>query len=100
MQKYKLSKEEQKEIDDKLKELLELCQIYHTPMFATVAVENNEKETKYNNISFGASANRISLTDDQIRHHILITVGFSTVPRRDNISVIAEKRSVDLSKEE
>ena len=37
MREYNLSKEERAEISTKMTELLELCQIHHCPMFATVA---------------------------------------------------------------
>lgn len=71
-------------IENKLKELLELCQVYKTPMFATVAIKNDENETQYNNITFGTSSNYIRLTDDQIKKHILIANGFCAVPKRDS----------------
>lgn len=72
MKNFNLSKDEKEDIVKKMTELLELCQIYHCPMFATVAVSNNQIKTEYENICFGSNANQISLTDDQIRQHILI----------------------------
>lgn len=84
MEKINLSEESITKIDSKLKELLELCQIYKVPMFASVAVKNDETGTEYKNITYGTSSNFIQLTDDQIKRHILVANGFCTVPQRDS----------------
>lgn len=88
MKNFNLSKDEKEDIVKKMTELLELCQIYHCPMFATVAVSNNQIKTEYENICFGSNANQISLTDDQIRQHILIAGSdFVAVPKRDSVEM-------------
>ena len=80
MREYNLSKEERAEISTKMTELLELCQIHHCPMFATVALSNSLTKTEYENVTFGANANQVSLADDQIRH-----------PKRDSVEVDMSK---------
>ena len=92
MKNFNLSKDEKEDIVKKMTELLELCQIYHCPMFATVAVSNNQIKTEYENICFGSNANQISLTDDQIRQHILIAGSdFVAVPKRDSVEMNMSK---------
>lgn len=87
MKTYDLNEEQRRVVEEKLRALLEICQIHEIPMFATVAVKNTENETEYNNIVYGAKANKISLADDQIRHHILIATGFVAVPERERFSM-------------
>ena len=92
MKNFNLSKDDKEDIVKKMTELLELCQIYHCPMFATVAVSNNQIKTEYENICFGSNANQISLTDDQIRQHILIAGSdFVAVPKRDSVEMDMSK---------
>lgn len=88
MKGYNLTEKERDALDKKMRELLELCQIYHTPMFFSVAVKNTLTETEYMNITFDGTPNKIPLTDDQIRHHILIASnGFVAIPKRDSINL-------------
>lgn len=63
-------------VESRLKALLEICQIYHAPMYATVAIKNSEKDTIYNNIVYSATAHQIVLKNDRIRKHMLIAAGF------------------------
>ena len=51
---YEADKEQKKEIEEKIKELLELCQINRIPMFLSVALQNDKNGTKYKNIITGA----------------------------------------------
>jgi hypothetical protein len=88
---FKLDKQGQKEVESKLKSLLETCQIYHIPMFASVAIENNDKETKYNNIVYSSQAHQIVLQNDCIRKYMLIANGFEAVPARDAVSFDMEE---------
>lgn len=83
---YKVDKQGQKEIEGRLKALLEVCQIYHVPMFASVAIENSEEETKYNNIVYSSQAHQVLLKNDTIRKHMLIANGFEAIPARDAVS--------------
>ena len=47
---YCLSEEQCQIVEKKLLSLLETCQTLQIPMFATVAISNDEEETKYNRI--------------------------------------------------
>ena len=84
---YSLEKEVRKEIQKKITELLELCQIYKVPMYVSVAIENNESETKYKNTMYSAKVHDIRLRDDQIEKHILISNGFCAVPKRETVEI-------------
>ena len=88
---YKVDKQGQKEIEGRLKALLEVCQIYHVPMFASVAIENSEKNTTYNNIVYSAQAHQVFLKNDTIRRYMLIANGFEAVPARDAVSFDMEE---------
>lgn len=84
---FELSKTAKKEIDDKLEELLELCRIHRVPMFASIVIGNSEKGTKYNNVTYNAPSHGITLTDDQIRRHILVSNKFDVVPPRETLVI-------------
>ena len=88
---YKTDKQAQKEIEGRLKALLEVCQIYHVPMFACVAIENSEKETKYNNIVYSAQAHQVLLKNDIVRKCMLVANGFEAIPARDAVSFDMEE---------
>ena len=83
----KIAKEQKKEIEEKIKELLELCQINRIPMFLSVALQNDKNGTKYKNIMYSAKVHDIRLTDDQIEKHILISNGFCAVPKREAVEI-------------
>lgn len=84
---FTLTEEQKEAVDVKLRELLEVCQIYSIPMFAAVATGNSEDGTEYNNIIYGAKVRGIRLKNDQIEKHILIADGFDAVPPRENITM-------------
>lgn len=84
---YCLSEEQCQIVEKKLLSLLETCQTLQIPMFATVAISNDEEETKYNRIVYSAQAHQMRLKNDQIRKHILISNGFDAVPARDAVEI-------------
>lgn len=86
----KLNKEQLDNVRNKVDELLELCQMYHIPMFATVVTENNEKTTEYIRAVYGSDSHDIVLKDDQINGHILIANGFHAVPPREDATIDME----------
>lgn len=84
---YKIDESQKKEIDMKMKELLELCQVAHVPMFASCAIANTEEETKYLNIIYGPQSHAIYLHDDKIKKHMLIASGsFDVVLKREIVT--------------
>lgn len=85
--KFSLTDEQKAIVETKLRELLEICQVYEVPMFASVVTDNSEEETVYNNIVYGARVRGIILKNDQIQKHILIADGFDAVPKRENVTV-------------
>lgn len=94
---FSLSPEGKAEIERRLGLLLEACQIYQVPMFASVAVAGDEQSTKYNNITYGASAHNMELADDQITKHILIANGFDAIPPRDTLTLDVNYLTLDES---
>ena len=50
---FSLNENERELLDEKMKELLRVCQIFKIPMFACAAIENNKEGTVYNNITYG-----------------------------------------------
>ncbi len=87
----KLDKTVLKDLDTALNSLLELCQIYHLPMFATVAVCNDDEKTEYKNIVYNPKSHAVNLTDDKIRKHILVSNGFDAVPARESLTLDMEE---------
>lgn len=77
----KLGKAARDEAEKVLKGILEVCQIYHTPMFASIITENTDKGIVYDNIVYSAQSHQIRLTDDKIRRHMLVANGFETMPK-------------------
>jgi hypothetical protein len=73
------------EVEQKLRSLLETCQIYHAPMFACVAVSNNEEQTEYANQTYTAQAHCMGLKNDIVRRCVLIADGFEAVPPREAV---------------
>ncbi len=82
-----LSSEQKEQLENKLLELSELCQIYRIPMFVACVTENSDSGTKYNNIIYGPESHSIVLQDDKIAQYALIASGgFTAVPKREVLS--------------
>lgn len=95
--KYEIDDYSYQEIDEQLKKLLELCQIYHLPMFACVSVKNDSNETKYDSVVYSPQAHQINLKDDRIRKCMLVANGFETVPPRDSFNLNMDEFSEFLA---
>ncbi len=74
-------------VKKKVNELLELCQCNQIPMFVAIATGEKDGKTEYYNQMFGAKAHGISLNEDKIQKHILVSNGFSVVPPRDSLEL-------------
>lgn len=83
---FDLSEQARQELELRLNALLQVCQIYHVPMFASVATKNSDEGTEYRNIVYSAQAHDMKLQEDHIRKYILIADGFEPVPPREVIS--------------
>lgn len=88
---YELSQEEQNMIEDILLKLKEICQMLKVPMFATIAVANDENGTTYNSVVNGAGSHNMQLTNDQIRNHILIANEFEIIQRDEKTMIVPPK---------
>ena len=69
---YNPHQEDLKKIKAMLNEVLLSCQICNIPFYAAIAEADDGKSTSYARYVHSAGANHISLSDDQIRKHILI----------------------------
>lgn len=83
MDEFHLGNTEKEELKVILEELLFFCRQYNLPMFASVATDNTEEKTEYENVIYTAKAHGIKLQNDQINQYMLIGNGFHAVPPRD-----------------
>ncbi len=86
-EKFSVTKEVQKEIEEKLKELHKICQYQKVPMFASVVIANDKEGTEYNNIIYNPLSHGINLKDDKIKKYMLVADGFDVVPPRDILTI-------------
>ena len=82
-----IEKHIKKELENKVKNLLDFCYIHRIPIFISAAVEDDGTETKYYNQMFGARSHDIKLVDDKIEKMMLIAAGFEPVPKREVINL-------------
>lgn len=76
---YNKQKVYEEKIEPIINQLKLACNMEHLPMFVTVAVENNEKETVYRNDMIYASTD-IRLSDRKIGNLLLLVNDFQTEP--------------------
>ena len=74
---YNKQKVYEEKIEPIINQLKLACNMEHLPMFVTVAVENNEKETVYRNDMIYASTD-IRLSDHRIGNLLLLVNYFHT----------------------
>ena len=76
---YNKQKVYEEKIEPIINQLKLACNMEHLPMFVTVAVENNEKETVYRNDMIYASTD-IRLSDRRIGNLLLLVNDFQKEP--------------------
>lgn len=81
--KYKTEGYVIEKLDEAVKNVLYICQMYKIPLYISAAVENNDEGTVYRNTVHSATANYINLKDDKIRKYMLIANGYEPVPPRE-----------------
>lgn len=84
---YKPESEGISKAQEKVMELLEICQQYQIPMFVSIAADDDGNETQYFNQMYSSKAHNILLSDDQIEKHVLVAGGFSVVPPRESLTL-------------
>lgn len=75
------------EIKERIEELKILCNRENIPMFITLCVKSNNKETVYENDMIGTYANGINLKDDKFPKLVNVMNGFNTVPYEEVIEL-------------
>lgn len=92
--KYNREKEWEKYCAEPLRQIMQYCSIYQIPCFFTVAVANDENGTKYINDGVMTGSTNVHLTDDRIKHHMMVAGGCRAVPT-DNTAMIDMGELVD-----
>ena len=67
-------------INEKVQELIQLCNAEQMPIFVSIAVANNASGTEYRNDMFASATNDIFLKDDKFPDFVNVMNGFRTVP--------------------
>lgn len=67
-------------INNKIQELIQLCNAEQMPIFVSVAVANNSEGTEYRNDMFSSATNDIFLKDDKFPDFVNVMNNFRTVP--------------------
>lgn len=75
------TKEYEEEILDLVTKLRIACNRNKIPMFVSVCIKNNDKETVYKNDMVGAASSGIKLKDDKLVKFVNVLNGFNTVPK-------------------
>lgn len=84
---YKLTDQQRSELEEKMRELLEICQICRIPFFVSCAIKNDDSGTEYSSMIYSAQSHNIKLMDDRIRKYMLIANGeFDVVPKREIVA--------------
>lgn len=82
-----IDKTVREEIDECLKDIMEIAQIHKLPFFFTMAVGDTGDKTEYRKELYSPQILGVDLTDDTIRKHELIEAGFDPVPPRENFTM-------------
>jgi hypothetical protein len=67
-------------INNKIQELIQLCNAEQLPIFVSVAVANNAEKTEYVNDMFASATNDIFLKNDKFPDFVNVMNGFRTIP--------------------
>lgn len=70
-----------------LEELIRLCYTGRIPMYFTAAVKNDEKGTEYRNDGVLTGSNNINLKDDQIKYHLMVSMGCIATTRAEEFEL-------------
>ena len=70
----------EEQIQEKIQEILRICNKEQIPIFISVAVKNGEKGTKYINDMYASATNDVFLKDDYFPNYINVSNGFRTIP--------------------
>lgn len=73
----------EQEIKSYVKKILLLCERERIPAFFTFAIKNEGKDTDYITEMISATSVDVSLKNDKIARHALITAGFDAVPKKE-----------------
>lgn len=67
-------------INNKIQEIIQLCNAEQLPIFISVAVANDDKGTEYRNEMFASATNDIFLKNDKFPDFVNVMNDFRTVP--------------------
>lgn len=87
------------QIEAKVIELKQLCHMEKIPMFITLCLANNEKETFYEKDMVSPTTCNYRLTDDQLVKHINVTLGFDTIQPSSEVTLEMDDIEVNYIEE-
>jgi hypothetical protein len=75
------------EIQERIDEIVRICNRERIPMFFCAAVKNSEEGTEYRKEMFATASNGITLKQDFIPSFLNVTNGFATVPPSEIVEI-------------
>ncbi len=90
---YSRREEYDSEIKGYVKEILLLCSKYNIPVFMTFAVADTGKGTEYVTEMLSSTSEGVSLRDDHLVKHAMVTAGFEVTPKKES-PVLEEEMEV------
>jgi hypothetical protein len=82
------------EFEDKCREHLEelkgLCTMYGIPFYFTACLKNDEEKSTYITDAVLTSTTGVQLTDDQLKKHLLVGLGFDVIPHRADLEIMMD----------
>lgn len=87
------------QIEAKVIELKQLCHMQKIPMFITLCLGDDGKETFYEKEMVSPMTCNYKITDDQIAKHVNVTLGFDTIQPSSEIMLDMDEIEVNYIKE-
>ena len=75
------------EINEKIQEVLRLCETHEIPIFISCVVSNSNAETEYKDFMYGDDKDLIAFHRNRFRYYRDITKGYTTTPPIQAIEV-------------
>jgi hypothetical protein len=83
-----------------MKQLVGVCSSYDIPMFFAACVSDNGEKSEYIKEIISPESHKIKLSQDVFSDLIAVTLGFTTVPPVEKISIEYEEATSDDAEDE
>lgn len=74
-------------IQEKVDELVQICNREHIPLFVAACVKNDENDSEYRIDMYASASNQIMLKKDFLPKFVNVTNGFTTIPPADIVDI-------------